>query len=168
MKTQLLNPLYVYRRRQLIVPDLRRRRQRAWLRVAPVVDRLARRTGRWGVPLTPNDWRLAAYRNRHRGRRCFVLGNGPSLRTADLDRLQTEITFASNKIYLAFDQTAWRPTYYTVVDLLVAENNSDRIRDLVLPKFHVHHLRGFFPDDPNVIWLREIASRRRDRAQDFS
>ena len=44
------------------------------------------------------------------------IGNGPSLRAEDLDRLKGEVTFASNKIYKIFDQTAWRPTYFTIFD----------------------------------------------------
>jgi len=63
-------------------------------------------------PNSDNYHRLKALKNRHEGQRCFVIGNGPSLMPADLDRLGSEITFASNKIYLAFDQTDWRPTYY--------------------------------------------------------
>lgn len=55
----------------------------------------------------------------HKGKRGFVIGNGPSLQTADLSRLKNEITIASNKIYLAFNATDWRPTYTTVCDNLV-------------------------------------------------
>lgn len=78
----------------------------------------------------PNQIVLSLLRNRHAGRRAFVIGNGPSLRIADLDRLKDEVTFASNKIYLAYDQTDWRPTYYSVEDHLVIKNNWDRIAGL--------------------------------------
>lgn len=60
-------------------------------------------------------------RNIHSGRRGFVIGNGPSLRIADLSRLRSEICIASNKIYLAFDETDWRPDYLTCIDKLVWE-----------------------------------------------
>jgi len=70
---------------------------------------------------------LKALANRHIGSRAFVLGNGPSLRISDLDRLRSEITFACNKIYLAFPETDWRPTYYTVEDHLVAQQNQQEI-----------------------------------------
>jgi hypothetical protein len=53
------------------------------------------------------------------GRRGFVIGNGPSLKIKDLDRIKGDICIASNKIYLAFDQTDWRPTYLTCADKLV-------------------------------------------------
>lgn len=52
----------------------------------------------------------------------------------DLDRLRGEITLASNKIYLAFGKTNWRPTYYVVCDYLVAENNRATILQLDLFK----------------------------------
>ena len=50
-----------------------------------------------------------------------MIGNGPSLRTADLSRLKSDISIASNKIYLAFDETEWRPTDLTCGDQLVWE-----------------------------------------------
>ena len=48
--------------------------------------------------------------------RCFIIGNGPSLRIDDLNMLQDEITFAANSIYGIYDKTNWRPTYYCVFD----------------------------------------------------
>ncbi len=61
-------------------------------------------------------WRTL--RGRHAGRGGFVIGNGPSLKMEHLDRLDLKgfVSIASNKIYLAFDQTRWRPTYHTVAD----------------------------------------------------
>ena len=34
-----------------------------------------------------------------KGKRCFIIGNGPSLNIGDLEKLNNEITFASNRIY---------------------------------------------------------------------
>ena len=64
-------------------------------------------------------------RGKYAGRRGFVIGNGPSLKTADLTRLQGEVTIASNRIYLAFDETPWRPTYLTCADKLVWAKYAD-------------------------------------------
>lgn len=60
--------------------------------------------------------KLKALKNIHKGSRCFIIGNGPSLLMTDLDKLKNEYTFASNKIFLAFEDTEWRPTYYCVLD----------------------------------------------------
>lgn len=92
----------------------------------------------------------------HKGRRAFVLGNGPSLRVEDLDRLQGEITFASNKIYLAFDQTEWRPTYYTVADYLVAANNCDIISNLDLFALFPSQLEQFGCALTRGLWYEEL------------
>ena len=60
--------------------------------------------------------RLLQYKDKHDGGRCFIIGNGPSLSINDLDKLKNEITFATNKIYLLFDKTLWRPSYYVCED----------------------------------------------------
>lgn len=59
---------------------------------------------------------LESIKDIHKGERCFVIGNGPSLKPEDLDKLRGEVTFASNKIYNIFDKTDWRPTYFTIFD----------------------------------------------------
>ena len=64
---------------------------------------------------------LKTVKNKYKGQRCFVIGNGPSLTPEDLDKLNDEITFASNRIYKIFDKTDWRPTYFGMVDEGVAE-----------------------------------------------
>ncbi|WP_165443954.1 6-hydroxymethylpterin diphosphokinase MptE-like protein [Lachnoclostridium sp. Marseille-P6806] len=59
---------------------------------------------------------ICQYRNLYEGKRCFIIGNGPSLSAEDLDKLRDEITFGFNKIYLIFPKTEWRPTFYCVQD----------------------------------------------------
>ncbi len=72
----------------------------------------------WNVAVRSAEW-WKRTRNIHRGRRGFVIGNGPSLKITDLHRLQGDVCIASNKIYLAFDETPWRPNYLTCGDKLV-------------------------------------------------
>ncbi|MBQ9531646.1 MAG: DUF115 domain-containing protein [Eubacterium sp.] len=64
---------------------------------------------------------LKLIKNKHKGERCFIVGNGPSLTADDLEMLKNETTFASNRIYSIFDNTSWRPTYYAIFDGSVAE-----------------------------------------------
>jgi hypothetical protein len=73
---------------------------------------------------------IVSLKGKHSGARAFIIGNGPSLTIEDLDRLQNEVSFAANKIYLAFDKTKWRPTYYNCEDVLVIEQNYDAINRL--------------------------------------
>lgn len=79
--------------------------------------------------------RLAAYQNIHRGKRAFILGNGPSLRQTDLTRLKGEITFGMNRIYLAFEELGFSTTYLLSVNSLVIEQCAEEMRALPTPKF---------------------------------
>ncbi|MCX6579490.1 MAG: DUF115 domain-containing protein [Candidatus Aminicenantes bacterium] len=103
-------------------------------------------------PNETNNRRLLALKNIHKGKRAFLIGNGPSLRIEDLEKLKNEITFASNKIFLAFDQTDWRPTYYTMADHIVAENNKETINSLKLQKIFAHSVGDYFKEQKDVIF----------------
>ena len=61
------------------------------------------------------------------GKRCFVIGNGPSLRAEDLDKLVGEYSFASNRIWLMYEKTAWRPTFYMCQDYQMIRGECERI-----------------------------------------
>jgi hypothetical protein len=67
---------------------------------------------------------IKSFKDKHKGKRCFVLGNGPSLSAADLNRLKSadEITFATNRVFKIFEQTDWRPTYYVSEDELILKD----------------------------------------------
>jgi hypothetical protein len=53
------------------------------------------------------------FSNKHKGQRCFVIGNGPSLSKQDLTPLANETTFVVNGFSLhPILQTGWQPTYY--------------------------------------------------------
>lgn len=61
--------------------------------------------------------RNEVFRDRHKGRRCFVIGNGPSLREQDLSWLRNEITLVTNSFYrhpIIGDD--WQPSYYFLSD----------------------------------------------------
>ncbi len=78
---------------------------------------------------TPSYYRMLAIKNRFCGKSAFIIGNGPSLRFEDLDQLQTFPTFASNKIFLAFKNTEWRPDFYAAMDRNINEDVNRFIED---------------------------------------
>lgn len=80
-----------------------------------------------GILLNENSRLLASYKDKFKGKRCFLIGNGPSLKAEDLDRLKNEITFGCNLIFNIFDQTDWRPTFYCISDSGVTRTNSYRL-----------------------------------------
>lgn len=61
---------------------------------------------------------LERYKGIYKGRRCFIIGNGPSLREEDLQVLEEhqEVSFAANGIFHIYDKVSWRPTHYMLCD----------------------------------------------------
>lgn len=47
---------------------------------------------------------------------CFIVGNGPSLKIEDLEKLRDKFCFAVNRIHLWYDQTDWRPNVWVSDD----------------------------------------------------
>ncbi len=81
---------------------------------------------------------IAQFRNAHLNERCFIVATGPSLTMKDLDTLYQngEFSISMNRIYLAFEQTKWRPDYYMVSDPLCIQEDEQIIRSIpVLHKF---------------------------------
>lgn len=70
---------------------------------------------------------ITAMKDTVQSRRCFVIGNGPSLRAENLSKLTHEASFASSRIYEIYEQTDWRSTYYCIHDMRVAKNNKKDI-----------------------------------------
>lgn len=79
--------------------------------------------------------RLAALKDTHRGERCFIIGNGPSLKNTDISRLRHEFTFGMNRIYLAFDDWGFQTSCLVCVNSLVIEQVFQDFQRLQMPKF---------------------------------
>lgn len=69
---------------------------------------------------------LKQYHNKYQGQKCFIIGNGPSLRMDDLLKIKSCVTIASHGIYFAYDKVDWQPNFYTAQDsLLINERYND-------------------------------------------
>ena len=97
--------------------------------------------------------RLAALKNTHIGERCFIIGNGPSLKQTDLSLLRDEVTFGMNRIYLIFPELGFPTTYYLSVNSLVIEQCSADIQALPIPKFLSWRSRKFMQPTQDTIFL---------------
>jgi len=85
--------------------------------------------------LAKSQRELSRFHNIHRGKRCFILGNGPSLKQTDLNLLRNEYTFGMNRIYLLFPALGWVTSYYVSINTLVIEQCSQDISGLTMPRF---------------------------------
>lgn len=97
--------------------------------------------------------KLAALKDIHRGERCFIIGNGPSLKNTDLTRLAHDYTFGLNRIYLAFPEMGFRTSYYLSVNDLVIEQCAADIRALPMPKFLSWRSHRLIQPEPNIHFL---------------
>ena len=79
-------------------------------------------------------------RDKFKGKRAFIIGNGPSLNKHDLSLLKEEYTFGVNGIFYKTKELGFKPTFYVVEDRHVMEENIDEIN-----KFDCEY--KFFPKD---------------------
>lgn len=80
-----------------------------------------------GFFLNNNGRRLMEMKDSHKGERCFLIGNGPSLSPDDLHMLKDEYTFGTNMVYKIFEQTDWRPSFHCVSDSIYATRLRDEL-----------------------------------------
>lgn len=84
--------------------------------------------------LTEQDRKeIQRFKNIHKGRRCFIVGTGPSQNVRDLNSLKNEITFTVNNAYKSYDGTEWRADYYVVMD-----DNAEYILDNLFLERYEH------------------------------
>ena len=106
--------------------------------------------------------RLQSLRDIYRGRRCFIMGNGPSLNEMNLRAFEGEYVWASNRAYLLFDRIPWRPAFWVAVDRRVVP---DIAAELMAVQESLPRTLFFYPDAfrltgtlrslPNTYWFRE-------------
>lgn len=109
---------------------------------------------------------IEKYHNLYQGKRCFIIGNGPSLRVEDLEKLKGEITFGTHRIYTLFGNTSWRPSFYFAQDYRMIKEDCDSISEIsskekfigMIPSNKYPYIRGatfahiilkpFYPEPP--------------------
>lgn len=79
--------------------------------------------------------KLAHLKDSHKGERCFLIGNGPSLRITDLQKLHNDFTFGFNRIFLAAEELNFSPSCLVSINDLVIEQSAAELQALQMPKF---------------------------------
>ncbi len=96
--------------------------------------------------------KLTKFRKKYSGRRCFIVGNGPSLNKTPLlfGSIANEFSFGMNMISLIFDRTPWRPNFKVVTTTLLGD---DRYRVPIMAgvkESEYAFIWDEFKDDPEV------------------
>ncbi len=101
--------------------------------------------------------RLGEWKDRCRGQRAFIIGNGPSLNQTDLSKLKGEFTFGLNRIFLMFPNLGFSTSCLVSVNDLVIEQSLTEITALPVPTFLSWRSHRFFPQSggahPSSIFL---------------
>lgn len=116
--------------------------------------------------------KMAKLYNINHGDTCFIVGNGPSLTTDDLEILEEMNidTFAVNRIYKIFKKTKWRPTYYVSTDSVLIRGNlvevneiDSRMKFIPLQNKYYHDIKV---DHANYFFRND--RRENDQTEGFS
>jgi hypothetical protein len=103
------------------------------------------------------SWKLKRFKSLHKGKSCFIIGNGPSLGKMNLNLLNNCYTFGMNKIFLIFDKVDLNISYYVCVNPYVIEQSIRQIDSLSCPVFiplTAHGRETFLSDRKNVFYFR--------------
>ena len=86
--------------------------------------------------------------------RCFIIGNGPSLNSMNLNLMKDDIVFCSNSFFLKFKDLEFKPSFITVEDHLVAEDNFQELNKLEgITKIFPIDLRHIISNSTNTYWI---------------
>lgn len=95
---------------------------------------------------------IAKLKNIYKGKRCFIVATGPSLKVNDLDILYKnhEKCISMNRIYNIFPKTKWRPDYYVIEDYKMIEDLAEELAELPLSY-------KFVAKEPQAYWEQDKA-----------
>lgn len=114
-----------------------------------------------------HDKKLSQLKQLKKGKRCFIVGNGPSLTLDDLEMLKGEDCFAANLIYKIFDKTDWRPNYYFIQDRYADTGNILDTLDIPYMFIGDYYWRKRGVNNKNAICIHSARSFKGDKV-DFS
>ncbi|ORA68897.1 hypothetical protein BST23_02705 [Mycolicibacterium elephantis] len=99
---------------------------------------------------------MSKFKNIHAGKRCVIIGNGPSLRKTDMSLLRTEYTFGLNRIYMMFDDIGFDTTFHVAINRYVVEQCLDDLRQIRAPLFTAEYNRPLLSTRPNTYYLKNV------------
>ena len=110
-----------------------------------------------------NEKKWADLKDKYKGKRVFVLGNGPSLNETPLYLLKDEYKICFNHFYLMIPRLGWKPNFFMVVDDMVIKDMPEEFKKNLLPNMEysffpdVHpnntDFRKYMPALDNVLWM---------------
>jgi hypothetical protein len=112
----------------------------------------------WIIPFgfsKKNKKKLAAFKDIHKGERCFIIANGPSLKHIDFELLKKEYTIGMNRIYLLEKENGFLPTYLATIDeKCQLQQFTEEFNNLNIPVFYNWSQRKIFDKKDNQHFVK--------------
>ena len=96
-------------------------------------------------------------KGKYKGKRVFLIGNGPSLNKTPLYLLKDEYTMGFNRFDLMTERFCWNPTFFAMSDTTVIEDSLDFIKRTIEKVSY-----SFFLSDTASQWKVEKALPNKD------
>lgn len=104
--------------------------------------------------------RLEKFRDIHKGKDCFLIGNGPSLNKMDLGLLNDYYTIGLNKIFLLFERTNLKIDYHVCVNKYVIEQCTREFFEMKCPSFISYRSRNpLIAGSDKVFFIGDVHSK---------
>lgn len=111
-----------------------------------------------------NEIKMKQIKNSHKNQIAFIIGNGPSLKSNDLDILKEKgiYCFGTNRINLIFEKTKWRPNCYLALDRLIYRDHDPTIPEMMKAQIDLyifgeeayHGLSNHYKCHDNVLYFK--------------
>jgi hypothetical protein len=95
---------------------------------------------------------IVTYKNTQKGKKLFLIANGPSLKEMDLNVLKDHRVMVMNRFYMMFDQLDFIPDYLVCVEETVLNQFSNDLAHIPCTTFFNWRTRDLFP---NSLFLKE-------------
>ena len=107
-----------------------------------------------------NTKKWESYENKFKGKRVFLIGNGPSLNETPMHLLENEFTMCFNRFYLMQERLNWHPSFYMCTDPLVVpdihEDINNYIKNIDYSFFQKIHKEYISETAGNISWIVEF------------
>ncbi len=112
-----------------------------------------------------DNTRWAEIKNKYKGKRVFLLGNGPSLNETPLYMLKDEYVICFNRFYIMRERLNWVPNFYMCIDDLVLQDLAPEIKEIVkdmefafFPDRHFRNknFKKILPNLKNMFWMKPV------------
>ena len=110
--------------------------------------------------------KIKSLKNKYNSKRCFVIGNGPSINKMNLNLMKNDVVICANSFFLKFKDLKFIPDYITVEDHLVAEDNYEVFNNLKeIKKIYPIDLKKILSKDDNTYFIelrRAFNNKKKD------